>query len=343
MTVTIRPRKRFYALWLVLCALLLGSAASVTSRATEPEDTVLGIFGFINGKKTPLKVDLGSGHFATFTLTDGTGTVFQSGSEIDLEITASSASAALSVTVQGGGTLVLGNVEVMGSLKSITATAATISNALTVTGSLGTAKLGDIAGNVTVTEGITSLVAGQLDGMLSADGSVGKLTLGAVSGHVNVAGNITSLTTGDVSGSIYCAGALGRARVGNVTGLIAAASEIVSLSTLNITGGTILAGANLGDDGQLGGTGSNADTYAGGTIGSIQAAGAIDNSFVGAGVIPGSDGFGSSDDTSAGASLIKKISARGGATGTKFESSAFGTASLPKKIDPATDPRFIVL
>jgi hypothetical protein len=339
MTSNIRPRTRFYALWLVLCALLLGSATSVTSRA----DTVLGVFGFINGKKTPLKVDLGSGHFATFTLTDGTGTVFQSGSEIDLEITTSSASAALSVTVQGGGTVALGNVDVTGSLKSIKATAVTISNALTITGSLGTAKLGDIAGSVNVTEGITSLTAGQLDGTLSAGGTVGKLTLGAVNGHVNILGNITSLTSGDVSGSIYCAGSLGRSRVGNVTGLIAAASEIVSLSTLNITGGTILAGANLGDDGQIGGTGTNADIYAAGSIGSIQAAGAIDNSFVGAGVIPGSGGFGSSDDTSAGASLIKKISARGGATGTKFESSAFGTASLPKKIDPATDPRFIVL
>jgi hypothetical protein len=330
-------------LCLLLGTFLLGSVPSVTSRAAQPEDTLLGIFGIVNGKKTPFTVDLGSGRTAVFTLTSGTGTISQSGSEIDLEITASSASAALSVAVKGGGTVALGNVDVTGSLKSIKATAVTISNALTITGSLGTAKLGDIAGNVDVAEGIGSLVAGQLDGTLSAGGTVGKLTLGAVNGQINVLGNITSLTTGDVSGSIYSAGFLGRAKVGNVSGLIAAASEIVSLSTLNITNATVLAGANLGDDGQVGGTGFNADTYGAGTIASLRAAGAINNSFVGAGVVPGSSGFGSSDDTSAGASVIKTISASGGATGTKFEASAFGVAALPKKINPTTDSRFIVL
>jgi hypothetical protein len=41
--------------------------------------------------------------------------------------------------------------------------------------------------------------------------------------------------------------------------------------------------------------------------------------------------------------VIKTISASGGATGTKFEASAFGVAALPKKINPTTDSRFIVL
>ena len=90
MTINIRPRARFYTLGMVLCTLLWGSVTSVTSRAAEREDTVLGVFGVVNGKKTPFTVDLGSGRTAVFTLTDGTGTISQSGSEIDLEITASS-------------------------------------------------------------------------------------------------------------------------------------------------------------------------------------------------------------------------------------------------------------
>jgi hypothetical protein len=312
-----------------------------TSRSVP--ETTLGVFGSVNGKATSLKVDFGSGSSAVFTLSGGTGTALQSGSEIDLAITASSPSAALSVAVKGGGTVPFGDIDVTGSLKSIKASASTIFGTLTISGSLGTATLGDISGNVAVAEGITSLTAGQLDGTLLAGGSVGKLKLGAVNGHINVAGNINSLTAGDVSGSIYTSGSLVSAKVGNVTGLIAAALVITSLQTLNITGATILAGVNLGADGQIGGTGLNADNYAAGDITTISAVGAIDNSFVGAGVAPGSSGFGSSNDTSAGTGLIKSISASGGATGSKFESSAFGTAKLPKKIDPATNPQFIVL
>jgi hypothetical protein len=317
--------------------------SNLRSATTAAPVTTLGVFGIVNGKVTSLKVDLGSGSSAVFTLKGGTGSALQSGSEIDLEITASSPSAALSVAVQGGGTVPFGDIDVTGSLKSIRAPASTISGTLTISGSLGAAALGDITGNVAVADGITSLTADQLGGTLSAGGSVGKLKLGAVNGHINVAGNIASITTGDVSGSIYASGSLARAQVGNVTGLIAAASAITSLQTLNITGATIRAGANLGADGQIGGTGVNADTYSAGIIGTLRAVGAINNSFVGAGVVPGSSGFGSGNDTSAGASLIKSISATGGATGSKFESSAFGIVELPTKIDPATNPQFVIL
>ncbi len=156
-------------------------------------------------------------------------------------------------------------------------------------------------------------------------------------------GNINNLSAGDVGGSIYCSGNLGHAKVRNLTGLLAAGIDITTLNAVNITGATILVGANLGADGQLGGAGTDADTFGAGLIGTIHSLGTIDSSFIGAGVNPVDGTFGNANDKAAGAGLIKLIIAKGGASNTKFEASAFGKARLPTKVDPATDGRFVVL
>jgi hypothetical protein len=84
--------------------------------------------------------------------------------------------------------------------------------------------------------------------------------------------------------------------------------------------------------------------FGAGSIGNVHVTGVISSSFIGAGVNPVDGTLGNGNDTSAGASLIKTIFAKGGAdAATRFEASAFGTAHLPTKVVATTDPRFIVL
>ena len=339
--------------------LLVGSSASGSQTVTSSirrlivpgstsapgiKETLLGVFGIVNGKKTRLVVNLGGGRKAIFTLAGGIATALQDDAtgQIHLEITDSGKGAALTVVVSGGGTVTLSNIDVTGSLRSVKAKAAVVSGTLTASGSLGAVALGNVA-SINVTGNIASLVGGTLSGTLAVGGSVGALKLGAITGRLNITGNLKKITAGDLSGTLYTAGTLSHATLGRVTGVIAAAANITSLSATGIAGATILAGANLGDDGRLGGAGAGADTFAAGVIGTLHTAGAIDSSFIGAGVNPVDGVFGNGNDTSAGASLIKSIFAKGGATQSVFEASAFGKALLPKKVDPATDPRFKTL
>lgn len=313
-----------------------------TTSAPGIQETLLGVFGIVNGKQVNLKVALNSTQKAVFSLSGGTGTALQSGDEIHLEITSISGSV-LSMTVTHGGTVTFSDIDVTGNLKGFHAPAGLLSGTLSVSGSVGNAVLGAIQGNVTIANGVSSFTGGNLAGTFSAAGSVGRLSLGAVSGNVDVTGNLANLSAGAVSGTIYSGGALGHAKVGSVTGQIVAATGIGSLYAASLDKATILAGANLGSDGLLGGTGSAMDTYGAGDIDLLHVAGAISASFIGAGVNPVDGIFGNGNDTSAGASLIKSIFAASADSTTRFESSAFGIARLPKKLVITTDPRFIVL
>jgi len=317
-----------------------------TTSAPGIQRTSLGVFGMVNGKRTILKVSLGNGRFAFFTLTSGTGTAWQSGTAIELDITSQGNGAALTITVKGGGRVSLSDIIVTGSLKGIKAPAADLSGTLSATGSIGSAVLGNI-NSVTVTGGLGSLVAGNVAGTLAVGGSVSRMKVGAVTGRIIVVGSLANLIAGNVSGSVYSGSILRNAKVASLTGTVEAASQIGTLVAANLSHATVLAGVNSGasalEDGTiyLGGT----NTYAAGTINSLRVAGAITASFVGAGVNPIDGIYGNGNDTSAGIGLIKTIFAKSGADSTsRFESSAFGIVRFPPaRIDPATDPRFKVL
>jgi uncharacterized delta-60 repeat protein len=314
-----------------------------TTSAPGIKETLLGVFGLVNQKKTTLDVDLGGGRTAVFTLTGGTGTALQAGSDIHVEITDLGAGAALTLTIKGGGVVSFSDITVTGNLKSLKAGLGTLDGTLGVSGSAGKITLGDVPGSVAVVGAVASLTAAAIGGTLSAGGNVGTLKLGAVAGNVNVTGNLKNLTTGDVSGTIYVNGTLYHAKVASVTGSIVAAAQLMSLTAASLTNAKILAGANLGSDGLIGGGGTAADVFGAGVISSLRVLGAIGGSFIGAGVNPTNGTFGDGDDTSAGNSLIKSIFAKGGATTTLFESSAFGIAKLPGKVDPASSPLFIIV
>jgi len=304
------------------------------------QETPLGVFGVVNGKQTKLKVSLNSTQTATFSLTGGSATALGSPDDIDLNIPSGTT---LSVTVSHGGTVVFGNVNITGNLTKFSAAAGELTGTLADSGTISNVTLGAISGTVSFADGFTNFTGGNLTGTFTSGGNVSSLKLGNISGNVNVAGNLSSVTAKTVSGTIYSAGELHTAKVGVLTGNIVSASEIASLSATGMTSAKVLAGVNLGADGLLGGIGSSADAFGAGTIDSLTVTGEIVSSFIGAGVNPVDGIFGNGNDISAGTGLIKTISAKSADDTTRFETSAFGVAKLPKKVMVATDPRFIVL
>ncbi|MDB5293475.1 MAG: conserved repeat domain protein, partial [Phycisphaerales bacterium] len=283
-----------------------------TKSAPGIKESLLGVFGIVNNKKTRLSIDLGGGRSAMLILTGATGTALQAGNEIHLEITDLGKGASLVITVKGGGTVPFSDITVTGNLKSLKAPAGVVFGTLSATGAIGTVTLSSIPGNVTSGAGIASLTAGDLAGTISAAGSIGKLKLHTISGHIIAGGNIASVTAGDVSGSISAGGKIGTLKLGNVTGTIAAASQLASLTALSLSGATILAGANLGSDGVLGG--SSPDTFSAGNIGAVKINGSITATIIAAGVNPADNIFGNGNDTAAGPGTIKSLFAKGGAT-----------------------------
>lgn len=151
----------------------------------------------------------------------------------------------------------------------------------------------------------------------------------------------------DITGTFFVNGALGKVSAGTVTGTIASANSIGNVSLFgSLTGAQVLAGANFGADGKAGGTGSNADTFAAGSIKAIKVSGSVATSTVAAGVNPVNGTYGDNDDLLLGGtgSAIQRVSIRGTIdTSSRFIAGAFGKARIPQPVDPATDPHFTIL
>jgi uncharacterized delta-60 repeat protein len=278
------------------------------------QSTFRGAFGILNGKKTKLVLTDTDGTKITITLTGGQGSATQvgdggPGTKIRLDITASDPKGCvLSISTHGGDKRAsFSDIVITGAVRSMKATTSDISGTLSIGGAAGNVTVGNVSGNITV------------------GGGLGTLKAGAVGGTIAVDGNIHTMKLGDV------------------TGVIAAAGSIHTLSAHSLTGAKVLAGTALGSDNQIGGGGSAADAYAAGTIDSLKISGAIGSSFVGAGIDPVDAAYGNANDTEAGGalSIIGSISAKKGADAASgFEAAAFKSVHIPKKVDPATDPRF---
>ena len=222
---------------------------------------MLGTFGTVNGKNQKLTLTTSGGTQATFSLSGGSGTVFRDGEGLHLDVSGGGARHRR----QGGtGVVMLTDVNVTGSLRSMNARSS------------------------------------DLFGTLSTTGTIGKIALR------------------------------------NVDGIIAsAAGSIASVTAASLGNAAILSGANLGTDHVIGGTGTDADTFAAGSIGTIQIAGPVSSSIIGAGI-----DISNAQNTVIGgkSSSVRSIFVRGGVDGnTRFVGGAFGSARIPQKVNPATD------
>lgn len=278
--------------------------------ASTGTETPLGTFGQVGRKHVKLVVTDLDGTRITITLTGGTGQAFQSGDRIHLVINDLGRGVSLTITGKGGdGRISLSDVTISGTLRSMQA------------------KNSDLFGQLHVT------------------GAIGKLVLGNISGLVWSGDSIASVSAGDLSGNLYASGAIGKVKFANVSGTIASGSGVIGgVAAASLNDARILSGANLGTDGAIGGTNSDADSFGPGSIGTIKVTGAIKSSFIGAGVNPVDSTFGNNNDISAGSgSTIHSIVARSADSASRFEASAFGKIKLPATVNVLSDPRFRVL
>ena len=274
--------------------------------------TLVGSFGIISGKIKSYTLTDADGTRITFSLSGGTGQIYQLGSVYNLVINDAGKGLGLRITGRGGnGRVSLGDVTVSGTLRTFRAPNSDISGALHVTGAIGT------------------------------------LTVDNLSGSVWSGAGIASLTAADLSGNVFAIGALGRLKFRKIAGTIASGSGVIaSVAGATMDSARIISGANLGADGAVGGSGANADTYGAGAIGLIRISGAITSSFVGAGVASIDQTFGNADDKLVGTSTadrIRSIVARSADQATRFEAGTFGKVLLPKLVKVTDDSRFKTL
>ena len=286
----------------------------IVPGAVLPPDGVngrlLGSFGVVNGKPTPLTVTAADGTRVTFSLAGGSGMAWESGSRFTIALDDMGRGLVFGISGRSAHHIQLGDVSVSGTLRAMSARGA------------------------------------DLNGLLRTTGAMGSLSLGNVSGTIWSGDSIANVVAGDLSGSLFATAAIGRVRLGKVSGTIASGSGVIgSVFASTLASARILSGANLGADGMIGGTGANADSYGAGAIGSIRVAGAITSSFIGAGVNPVDQTFGNADDKVIGgsSSAIHLLIARSADSASRFEAGAFGQMRIPLAVDVTRDQRFRLL
>ena len=279
--------------------------------AANGNETLLGSFGIVKGKKVKLLVTDLDGTKMVITLVGGTGVAYQAGDRIHLVIDDLGRGVTLTITGRGGdGRISLSDVQISGTLKSMTAPNS------------------------------------DLYGTLHATGSIGKLTIGNVTGTIWSGGSIANVSGGNFSGDLFATDSLGKVKFKAASGTIASGNGVIgTVTAASLDSARILSGANLGQDAMVGGTGPDADIYGPGAIGAIKVTGTIKSSFIGAGVQPGFNTFGNSADKVVGgrASAIRSITARSADQASRFEAGAFGKVKLGKSVNVLSDPRFKVL
>ena len=167
---------------------------------------------------------------------------------------------------------------------------------------------------------------------------------GVTLGNIVVVGNLGSFVApqADLAGTFSVSGSSSRITLGTISGgTFSSVGPVGTLVASSLTNAKILAGANLGPDNALGG---GDDTFAAGSIDTITIRGAIQGSFIGAGVDPVNGILGDADDQIIGgaASQIRRLRARSLDATSRIEAGAFGQVFAPGAVDPAADPRFKV-
>ena len=204
---------------------------------------------------------------------------------------------------------VSGNIAISGGLRFIDAGAITgstwsIGGAEALDAKIGAlvntslSSTGDIAnmvvGSWITNDGSTDALVARSIRRLVVDGDFSpRIRTSAGAGFITIGGSANSFM--DVTGSVsaFTAGSTGSSFVLNATGDIGtveikgamqgriAARNITSVSVLgSMSGASIFAGTSLGSNGDIGGTGSAADTFAAGSLGTLLVRGSATNSLI---------------------------------------------------------------
>lgn len=295
-----------------------------------------------------------AGSTLTFNNTGGSTTI--SGLRIRSLNNASLASLTINSTLQGNS-----GIFVDGTIGAFSATGVDITSNAT----FGTGVIGAGGGIGSFTSGTFSRGILQTGG---SDGTIAGLRADAAISSINITGNfgngagvanrrIQGLSLGSLSvsgtlggvvsitrdiGSIAVTGQANAAGVragGSISSFSAGSANTLRLSagggigTVSLNGDVIdsqiAGGADLGTDGQWGGTGSAADTVRSGGVGSVNVAGNFQRSDVTGGLLRGADGFfGSADDTASdGRANVGPVTIAGTTVGSLSNSQQYRVAA----------------
>lgn len=176
-------------------------------------------------------------------------------------------------------------------------------------------------------------------------GGDGRVTMDDVT--INGSLHAFKCANADLAGTLYASGSIGTVALGQVVGTIASgAGAIGTISATLLSGAHILSGANLGADGRLGGSGTNADTFVAGAIGSVRVNGTVATSVIAAGDDPMDGIFLNGNDKQLGGktSVIRSILIQGGVDAkTRFVAGMIQTGRIPQRIVPAKDVHFAIV
>jgi len=160
--------------------------------------------------------------------------------------------------------------------------------------------------------------------------AIQKVNVGGrlVKGVWNIGGRIDTFTVGGIAadwgGTVR--GEINSVLVqGNLSGNFAADNVRRFFVIGNITNANVLVGARLGNDGKLGGTGANADSFVAGQIGVFEVRGGISNSVISTGITSTDAILLDDDDRVVAGSRISAINVRRAVTNSKFVSETVPT------------------
>ena len=183
----------------------------VPGSMSQPQGTLLGSFGIINGKNQRLTTTDADGTTLVFSIRNGTGTAFLNGDKINLVITDGGKGATVTVKAKGGnGRVNFGDVTINGSLKSMAV------------------KNGDLAGTLSASALIGKLALGEVNGTIAAGGSIASVTAANLTNARILAGTGLGVDrklggTGG-NGDSYAGGSIGALKVsGKITGSLISA------------------------------------------------------------------------------------------------------------------------
>jgi len=260
-------------------------------------------FGDVGDRVQPvvLRLEDADGSEVTFSLTGaGTGEVALTPDGFDLTVHGTSATSVVTVSVVGGdGKTILQDVLIDGGLAAFNAPRAMLSGAFegdamgtvllmatddTASSSVDAVSLqrliveGNFAAHLNLTGNASTplvlaqaQIGGAVAGVWNVHGRVGQLNVGSTTDawFASFAEPIGSLVSaGDLSGRLY-APSLGVLQVGG-----------------NLQGAQLVIGADLGSDGQLGGSGTAADMFSAGNLSRVRVGGSVIDSRVWVGIDP---------------------------------------------------------
>ncbi len=130
--------------------------------------------------------------------------------------------------------------------------------------------------------------------LITTSGGNGRVLLNDVNAVAPLA-SFTAATT-DVNGTVAINGTITTLTLGDVLGGNVAAKSITTFTARNLTNAKLYIGTTLGQDGKLGGTSTNLDTYGLGRLGALVLTGSMTGSTVRVSVNPVDGTFGNGND-----------------------------------------------